>query len=141
MASELTVIGVGNDHAPQDAAGLWLFAALRGRLPGACFVRWVSPRPELALALQGQGGTLAFVDSVAPENAGDGLLLSPWRPGLLVEETPVSSHGFGLSEVLALSGALGASPTVHLVGVPPVDPVPDQWVNAAADYLREVHGA
>lgn len=128
------ITGIGNDLAPEDAAGLALFEALKARLPEAKFQRWVSPRPELALGLEKQRGPLVFIDSLAPE-AGDTLLLCLWRPGLLKEETPVSSHGFGLSEVLALAKALrGALPPVYLVGVPPSG----AEASEAAAYIKEV---
>lgn len=141
--NKLCLIGVGNELAEQDKAGLWLYERLTPLFPGSVTAHWVSPKVEEAedLALFAQRGVVVMVDSLGPDHHQENLLLTRYRPDLLEEDPALSSHGFGIASLFGLTEALmGQTPRVYLVGVPSVVSPKTMWVKEAEVYIRQLIG-
>lgn len=138
----LRLIGLGHPEAEVDQSGLRLFEALQAKFPKAETERWVTPKVEAAedLALYAVRDVVVIVDSLGPGQGRDEPLMTRYRPGLLDDEEPVSTHGFGLGPLLELATALsGAPPMVYLVGVPSeITDLPKSWVHEAEQFILEL---
>jgi hydrogenase maturation protease len=117
------VIGCGNPDAGDDAAGLLAVRRVRAELERMAGVDVVEAGPGLRLLdlLEGPDAVVV-VDAVRSRHGGR-------RPGEVVRAeagpnglaavgaSSVSSHGFGVAEVLGLAGAMGRVPRLVFLGV------------------------
>jgi hydrogenase maturation protease len=115
----IVVIGVGNEFRRDDGIGPAVLSRLRGRIPDG--VRLVTSDGEPARMIEAwTGASLAVVV--------DAVLAVPPAPGRVhrivvgrapgAQARPVSSHGLGLGESIALAQALDRMPErliVHAV--------------------------
>lgn len=116
----LRVVGCGNPQAGDDRAGLEVVRRLRARGEGACeLLEMPQASVEMLDLLQGAGVVL-FVDAVSSGAPPGTVHLVP-LPSLAIEPRALgalSSHGWGLAEILRLAGALGRpTPRLMLLGV------------------------
>lgn len=110
MTAAVRVIGVGHPDRGDDAAGLLVARALAGRLP--CSVEVYECGGDLLNLIEVWRGA----DRVVVVDA----MLSGLPPGTVhvlepasaaaAANLPLSNHGFGLSEAIALARALDALP-------------------------------
>lgn len=115
----IVVIGVGNEFRRDDGIGPEVLSRLRGRTPDG--VRLVTSDGEPARMIEAwTGASLAVViDAVLADPAAPGrlhrIVVGP-SPG--ADARPVSSHGLGLGDSIALARALDRMPErliVHAV--------------------------
>jgi hydrogenase maturation protease len=112
----IRVIGVGSPHG-DDAVGLHVLGALGLAPPGGDVELVPCPRPDLDL-VEALGGAEAVVLVDAVRSGGPIGAVSEPAPDALAGARPVSSHGFGVAEALALARALGRAPArLAVVGV------------------------
>ena len=116
----LRVVGCGNPHAGDDSVGLEVVRRLRARGEGACeLLEMPQASVEMLDLLQGAGVVL-FVDAVSSGAPPGTVHLVP-LPSSAIEPralSSLSSHGWGLAEMLGLAGALGRpTPQLMLLGV------------------------
>jgi hydrogenase maturation protease len=115
----IVVIGVGNEFRRDDGIGPEVLSRLRGRTPDG--VRLVTSDGEPARMIEAwTGASLAVViDAVLTEHASPGRLHR-----IVVDQAsgaaarPISSHGLGLGESIALARAVDRMPerlVVHAV--------------------------
>jgi hydrogenase maturation protease len=116
----LRVVGCGNPHAGDDSVGLEVVRRLRARGEGACeLLEMPQASVEMLDLLQGAGVVL-FVDAVSSGAPPGTVHLVP-LPSSGIETRALgalSSHGWGLAEMLGLAGALRRpTPRLMLLGV------------------------
>lgn len=114
------VVGVGSLGAGDDAAGVLAVRAARTELERlGVEVREIAAAVHLLDALQG-ADAVVVVDAVrAPGLApGEIVRLEAGPGGLPVElGDPMSSHGLGVAEAIALAAALSDPPRILVLGV------------------------
>lgn len=114
-AREALVVGIGQEAAGDDGVGL-----LVARMVAAEGIAALeSTDAAVLLALLAEGRALVVVDAVV--GAGEAGAVLHLRPDDLAgAHTPISSHGIGVAEALALAGVLqgaDALRAVEIVGV------------------------
>lgn len=113
------VIGIGNALRGDDAIGLRVAAALRGRAGDNLRVH--ESNGDLTQLLDDFASTqdLVLVDAiVSGREAGEVCSFDLSRDPLPVEAQPNSSHVFSLAQVVEMARTLGRLPArVHLVGI------------------------
>ena len=121
----LAVIGLGSELAGDDAIGLTLVSQLEERLRGEPveFLRWPDADAlSIAHDLLSLGRPALLVDcadmGLPP---GGHRLFAPDEVKLEVKDSPVSVHGVGIAEALALASALGFRGPLRFFGVQPFD--------------------
>ncbi len=114
-AREALVVGIGQEAAGDDAVGLLVARVVAAQGIAAL----ESSDAAVLLALLAEGRALVVVDAVVGAGAaGDVLHLRP--DDLVGAHAPISSHGIGVVEALALAGILRGADTlraVEIVGV------------------------
>ncbi len=114
------VVGVGSLGAGDDAAGVLAVRGARTELERlGVEVRELSAAVHLLDALQG-ADAVVVVDAVRAPNLAPGEIVRvEAQPGGLPVELgdPVSSHGLGVAEVIALAATLPAPPRIVVLGV------------------------
>jgi len=130
----LTVVGLGNPLAGDDAIGLVLVEAVRGAMPdGVVSLLW--PEADaltVAHELLSIEGPVLLVDAARMGlPAGASRLFSADEATLRVKHDPASVHGIGVAEGLALASALGRKAAVHVFGVEPFDVSPGAGLSEA----------
>jgi hydrogenase maturation protease len=118
--NRLMIVGCGNPDAGDDSAGLEFVRRLRERGDCGCDLR-AEPAPGVdLLELFPLAEVIVFVDAVVSGGAPGTLYLTP-LPAKELEPRAlgsVSSHGWGIGEVLKLADALRRPvPRLFLVGV------------------------
>ena len=118
----VTVVGLGSRVAADDAIGLELAAAARGR-PGVAVLLW-EDRDALDLTgalleLDGPVLLLDCADMGLPPGSHRAFAASEAR--LVPHAAGASTHGFGVADALALAEALGFDAPVRILGVQPFD--------------------
>src|SRR5690349_7153324 len=109
MTDDILVIGVGNEFRRDDGIGLVVAAAIAQRgLPG---VRVVTAIGEPGAVLDAWTGiALAVVVDAAAGKAAMPGAIRRWKRGDDDQPPVVSSHGFALSDTVALGEAIGRLP-------------------------------
>ncbi len=108
------IIGVGSPQGP-DSLALLLCERLREESPEIGGDWHLCTVPAQLPALMADHAAVVLLDALAGDGAGPRLL----TPDDLADEPPLSSHGFGVGEALALARALGHLPEVcHVIGLP-----------------------
>ncbi|MGE5225599.1 MAG: hydrogenase maturation protease [Planctomycetaceae bacterium] len=119
------VIGCGNPHAGDDAAGLLVAAALRDRVPEGVEVVEAGPASRVLDLLDGVDVAIVVdaVRSPGGERAPGTLVRAEAGPDGLPASlrSSLSSHGLGVAEAVALAAALGRAPRVVVHGVEAAD--------------------
>lgn len=118
--NRLLIVGCGNPDAGDDSAGLEIIRRLRERGDCGCDLR-AEPRPGVdLLELFSLADVILFVDAVVSGGAAGTIYLTP-LPSKDVEPRALgslSSHGWGIREVLDLANALRRPvPRLFLLGV------------------------
>ena len=116
----LRVVGCGNPHAGDDSVGLEVVRRLRARGDCECeLLEMPQASVEMLDLLQG-GGVVLFVDAVSSGAPPGTVHLAP-LPSSGIEPRALgslSSHGWGLAEMLGLAGALRRpTPRLMLLGL------------------------
>lgn len=110
-AREVTILGLGNELAGDDAVGPWIASALSAAdLPGGIRVRNVGPDPLVVLQEIEAGRTVLVVDACrSGRPAGEivVLRLDDLDGDAWTGSSPLSLHGFDLAATLRLGRALG----------------------------------
>jgi hydrogenase maturation protease len=121
--TRVRVIACGNPEAADDAAGLITVRRVRADLDRLPSVEVVEAGPGLRLLdlLEGVDAVIV-VDSVrtpgGDRHPGEIVRAEAGPQGLTAIVTgSISSHGFGVGEVLGLAGALGPVPDLVFLGV------------------------
>ena len=117
------VVGCGNPDAGDDAVGILAVREARTRLeelPGVSVIEGAIG-PDLS-DLLAESDAAVLVDAVRTPSGGrvPGTLVrvESGPDGLPAEVgVPLSSHGFGVAEAVALAAALGPSPPVVFLGI------------------------
>lgn len=118
----LRLIGVGTRHG-DDAAGLLVADRLaRGPLPpGAAVLHCERPALDLVDALAHADAALVIDAMRSGRRPGS---IASLRPSDLGPTGPVSSHGLGVAEAVALARSLGRAPArLAIIGIE-VGPIP-----------------
>lgn len=113
--NSLLVVGLGNDMRGDDAAGLLTVRALRRLDPQGADVRESSGDAAALAESIAQYSEVIVIDAIA----------SPGMPGRVIELPKDAivptrrrgTHDAGLSEAIGLANALGAHPTVLVIGI------------------------
>ncbi len=118
-AAAARVIGIGRDGAGDDGVGPMVLSALRERGAPPGVELHVVGDPTLLIALLDTDAAVILVDAVVGASPGSVLDL---RPEDLEQQglTPLSTHGLGVMQAIALARALdpaAVSRRIHLVGV------------------------
>lgn len=123
----VVVVGCGNPDAGDDAVGILAVRGARVRLEALPGVRVVEGAigPDLS-DLLAEADAAVLVDAVRTPGGGrdPGTLVrvESGPDGLPAEVgVPLSSHGFGVAEAVALAAALGRAPEVVFLGVEAAD--------------------
>jgi len=118
--NRLMIVGCGNPDASDDGAGLEIVRRLRERDDCGCDLR-AEPAPGVdLLELFPLAEVIVFVDAVLSGGAPGTLYLTPLPTKELEPRAlgSLSSHGWGIGEVLKLADALRRPvPRLFLVGV------------------------
>jgi hydrogenase maturation protease len=138
MAS-VRVIACGNPDVGDDAAGVLVVAAVRGRLeslPGVEVVAQASPL-EVVHLLE-DAGAVVVVDAIRTPGGGR-------EPGTLVRaeagpeglpaeiRSSLSSHGLGVAEAVGLAAVIGRVPRVVVLGIEAQASAPGEGLSAAVE--------
>lgn len=107
--NRIRIIGVGNSDRGDDAAGPMTIAALRDQAACAS-LDVVSGEPGGLVAAWSGANAAVVVDAAKGGPVGRIHRLESDDPAIAAESAPVSSHGAGLAQALALSEAIGATP-------------------------------
>ena len=138
------MIGVGTPHG-DDAAGLAVAASLEGDGLGPEVEILRCPRPSAQLLDALDAGAAAVIVDATRCGLAPGTVHEPPREALAAR-APHSSHGFGVSQTLALAEALGRLPArLAIVGVeaerlagPGLSPAVARGVPDAAARVRRL---
>jgi hydrogenase maturation protease len=119
-SGRLLIVGVGNPDAGDDGVGMEIVRRLRERGDCSCDLR-AEPAPGVdLLELFPLAAVILFVDAVVSGGAPGTLFLAP-LPSKELEPRALgslSSHGWGIGEVLKLANALGRPvPRLFLLGI------------------------
>ena len=119
-ASRMMIVGCGNPDAGDDSVGMEIVRRLRERGDCGCDLR-AEPAPGVdLLELFPLAAVILFVDAVVSGGAPGTLFLAP-LPSKELEPRALgslSSHGWGIGEVLKLANALGRPvPRLFLLGI------------------------
>jgi len=119
-ASRMMIVGCGNPDAGDDSVGLEIVRRLQERGDCGCDLR-AEPAPGVdLLELFPLAAVILFVDAVVSGGAPGTLYLAP-LPSKELEPRALgslSSHGWGIGEVLKLANALGRPvPRLFLLGI------------------------
>jgi hydrogenase maturation protease len=119
-ASRMMIVGCGNPDAGDDSVGLEIVRRLQERGDCGCDLR-AEPAPGVdLLELFPLADVILFVDAVLSSDAPGTLYLAP-LPSKELEPRALgslSSHGWGIGEVLKLANALGRpAPRLFLLGI------------------------
>jgi hydrogenase maturation protease len=112
------VIGLGQRAAGDDGVGLAVLDALRARgVPAGVEIMHAPEASELVPLLQ-TPATVVVVDAVLGAPPGVVLQLTPGELAASAS-SPVSTHGMGVAQAIALAGALSEliSPTICVIAV------------------------
>lgn len=112
------IIGLGQRVAGDDGVGLAVLDALRARgVPAGVEIMQAPEASDLVPLLQ-TPATVVVVDAVLGAPPGVVLQLTP-RELAASASSPVSTHGMGVAQAIALAGALSEliSPTIRVVAV------------------------
>jgi hydrogenase maturation protease len=127
VTPRVLVIGFGNPDAADDAVGILVVREARAALESIRGVRVIEgPGGPDLIELLSEADAAVIVDAVRTPGAGrpPGTLVraeaAPGRPPAAVG-VPLSSHGFGASEAVALAAALGQVPPIVFLGVEAAD--------------------
>lgn len=116
----LRVVGCGNPYAGDDSAGLEVVRRLRARGDCACELLEMPQASVELLDLLQDAAAVLFVDAVS-SGAPPGTLHLAALPAPGIEPRALgllSSHGWGLAEMLGLAGAMRRqTPRLMLLGV------------------------
>jgi len=114
------IVGCGNSDAGDDSAGLEMVRRLGERGDCGCDLRTETAPGMDLLELFPLADVILFVDAVV-SGAAPGTLYLTTLPSKELEPRALgslSSHGWGLGEVLRLAGALGRPlPALYLLGI------------------------
>lgn len=118
----VTIIGIGNRFRRDDGIGSAVVERLHGALPAGYTAKTCACEPAtLVEAMRGAGAAI-LVDAAAPAGRPGRITRIDASAGLSGQQTAASTHGFGLTEALALSTALGVAPAnIVLFAVEGVD--------------------
>ena len=145
----VVVVGCGNPDAGDDAVGILAVREARARLEAISGVHVVEGAigPDVTDLLAGSDAAV-LVDAVRTPGGGrsPGTLVrvEPGPDGLPAEVgVPLSSHGFGVAEAVALAAALGRAPQVVFLGVEAEDltvgrPLSPAVLDAFPGLVRDV---
>jgi hydrogenase maturation protease len=116
------VIACGNPDAGDDGVAIVVAEALRERLAGSARAEVVDVGPAINAVPLLEDATAAIVlDAVRTLGGrppGEIVRLEAGPEGLPVElGGPVSSHGFGVGEAVAMARALGSTAPIVVIGV------------------------
>jgi hydrogenase maturation protease len=117
------VIGCGNPDSGDDAAGLLALRLARPELERILGIEVIEAGPGLRLLelLEGAQAVLVIDAVRAPRHdrrPGEIVRAEAGPNGLAAEVgSSVSSHGFGVADVIGLAGALGQVPRLVFIGV------------------------
>jgi hydrogenase maturation protease len=119
----IRLIACGNPDAGDDAIGLVVAGAVRDRLEASPYpveVLEVGPAID-AVPLLEDAGAAILLDAVRTRGGrepGEIVRVEAGPNGLPVElGAPVSSHGFGIGEAIAVARALGSTVPIVVIGV------------------------
>jgi hydrogenase maturation protease len=121
------VVGFGNPDAADDAVGILAVREARAALESIPGVRVIEGSVGSDLTeLLSEADAAVIVDAVRTSGGGrppGTLVRAEAGPGGLPPQVgvPLSSHGFGASEAVALAAALGPVPPVVFLGVEAAD--------------------
>lgn len=110
------VIGIGNEHRGDDAAGLWVARRLRPRLEGRGEVLELSSEGTRLLDAWDGAGLVVVVDAVTSGRPVGTIHRMEVGPGPLPASlAATSTHGISLAQAVALGQALGRLPRRLLI--------------------------
>ena len=122
MSGVIRVIACGNPDAGDDGVAIAVAAAVRDRLAGSARAEVLDVGPAIdAVPLLDEGGPVILLDAIRTRGgrpAGEVIRVEAGPEGLPVElGGPVSSHGFGVADAVAVARALGSTAPVVVIGV------------------------
>ncbi len=114
----MRVIGIGQTAAGDDAVGLVVLRTLRERALPSDVELHALAEPSALVPLLEDGTPLILIDAVLAHPPGQVLELSAEE--LAAHTTPLSSHGLGVADAIALARALAGGAAVaplHVVAI------------------------
>jgi hydrogenase maturation protease len=107
----IRIIGIGNSHRTDDAAGVAVARLLRDRKPAHAEIIECEDDPTRLLDRWAEGDRVIVVDAAAPsDRPGRVYRFDALAAPLPAELFRLSSHAVGLGEVVELGRALGRLP-------------------------------
>jgi hydrogenase maturation protease len=111
-ARHIVVVGIGNLHRGDDAAGRVVAQSLRGKLPEGVRIAEIEGDAGSLLAIFNDYDSAVLVDAcVSGAPAGTVHRFDVSRSPLPQLGARLSTHGFGLAETIELARALGQLPS------------------------------